>query len=73
MQRRKEHVAFSISEDAKEEILRDILNINVSQACQDTDIPIFLPKSLRRNQASLSAFYTIGLKRLFLTRNFHQY
>lgn len=56
MQRRKEHVAFSISEDAEEEILRDILNIDVSRACQDTDIPIFLPKSLRRNQTSLSAF-----------------
>ena len=56
MQRRKEHVAFSISEDAEEEILRDILNIDVSRACQDNDIPIFLPKSLRRNQTSLSAF-----------------
>ena len=41
MQRKKD-AAFSLLEIAKEEIFRDILNLNVSKSCQDisyTDIP----------------------------------
>ena len=38
-ERKKKHAAFSCLEVAKEEILRDILNLDVSKACQDTDIP----------------------------------
>ena len=37
--RKRKHAAFSISKVAKEEIFSDILNLNVSKACQDTDIP----------------------------------
>ena len=40
MQRKKEkHAAFSFSEVAKEEIFKDVLSLDVSKACQDTDIP----------------------------------
>ena len=35
---RKKYAVFSFSEVAKEEIFRDILNLDVSKACQDTDI-----------------------------------
>ena len=35
----KKHVAFSISKVAKEEIFREIWNLDFSKACQETDIP----------------------------------
>ena len=38
-ERKRKHAAFSFSEVAKEKILRDILNLDVSKASQDTDIP----------------------------------
>ena len=45
MQRKKKnHAAFSFSKEAKEEIFRDILNLDVSKACQDTDIPFKIIK-----------------------------
>ena len=37
-ERKKKYAVFSFSEVAKEEIFRDILNLDVSKACQDTDI-----------------------------------
>ena len=47
MQRKKKkHAAFSYSEVAKEEIFRDILNLDVSKACQDSDI---LSKVIKEN------------------------
>ena len=52
----------------KEEILNDILKLAVSNSCHDT--PIYLPKLLRRAQASLPAFGILGS---LLTPNFHQY
>ena len=33
----KKHAAFSFSEVAKEKIFRDILNLDIFKACQDTD------------------------------------
>ena len=38
-ERKKKHAAFPFLEVAKEEILRNILNLDVSKACQDTDFP----------------------------------
>ena len=35
----KKHAAFSFLEVAKEEIFRDILNLDISKTCQTTDIP----------------------------------
>ena len=40
----KKHAAFSFSEVAKEKIFRDILNLDIFKACQDTDIPCKLIK-----------------------------
>ena len=37
-ERKEKHTTFSFSEVAKEEIFRDILNLDVSKACQDTNI-----------------------------------
>ena len=44
IQRKKKHAAFSFSEVAKEKIFRDILNLDIFKACQDTDIPCKLIK-----------------------------
>ena len=38
-ERKKKYAAFSFSKVAKEEIFRKILNLYVSKACRDTDIP----------------------------------
>ena len=38
-ERKKKHAAFSFSKVAKEKILRDVLNPDVSKACQDTNFP----------------------------------
>ena len=37
--RKKKHAGFSFSKVAKDEIFREILNLDVSKACEDTDIP----------------------------------
>ena len=37
-ERKEKHATFLFKEVAKEKIFRDILNIDVSKACQDTDI-----------------------------------
>ena len=52
-ERKKKHAAFSFSEVAKEEILRDILNLDVSKACQDTDIP---SKIIKENADIFASF-----------------
>ena len=59
-ERKKEHAAFLISQVAKEEIFRDIFNIDVSKACQDTDIPSKIIKENADSFASLlhSSFNT---------------
>ena len=38
-ERKEKHAAFSFSKVAKEKILRDVLNPDVSKACQDTNFP----------------------------------
>ena len=38
-ERKKKHAAFWFSKVAKEKILRDVLNPDVSKACQDTNFP----------------------------------
>ena len=43
-ERKKKHATFSISNVAKEKIFRDILKLDVSKACQDTDIPSVIIK-----------------------------
>ena len=54
MQRKKKnHAAFSFSKEAKEEIFRDILNLDVSKACQDTDIP---SKIIKENADIFASF-----------------
>ena len=67
-ERKKKHAAFPFLEVAKEEILGNILNLDVSKACQDTDFP---SKIIKENQTSLPAFYTIVLIHMLLTQNFH--
>ena len=37
-ERKKKHADFSFSKVAKEEKFRDILNLDVSKACQDTNL-----------------------------------
>ena len=69
-ERKKKHAAFSFLKVAKEEIFREILNLDVSKACKTL---IFLPKSLRRTQTSLPDFYILVLISLSLTLNFHQF
>ena len=59
MQKRKKKHATSFLEVAKEEILRDILNLDVSKACQDTNIP---SKIIKEKQTSFPAFYTLFLR-----------
>ena len=68
--REKKHAALSFSKKAKEEIIRDILNLDVSKACQNTDIP---SKIIKENANIFASFYTLVLTRLSLTRNFHQF
>ena len=68
--REKKHAALSFSKKAKEEIIRDILNLDVSKACQNTDIP---SKIIKENVDIFASFYTLVLTRLSLTRNFHQF
>ena len=51
--KKKKHAAFSFSEVAKEEIFRDVLNLDVSKACQDTDIP---SKIIKGNTDIFSSF-----------------
>ena len=50
---KKKHAAFSISKLAKEEIFREILNLDVSKACQDTDIP---SKIIKENADIFASF-----------------
>ena len=68
--REKKHAALSFSKKAKEEIIRDILNLDFSKACQNTDIP---SKIIKENADIFASFYTLVLTRLSLTRNFHQF
>ena len=49
----KKHAAFSFSEVSKEEIIRDILNLDFSKACQDTDIR---SKIIRENADIFASF-----------------
>ena len=49
----KEKYAFSFSLVAKEEIFRDILNLDVSKSCQDTDI---LSKNNKENAVVFASF-----------------
>ena len=52
-ERKKKHAVFSFSEVAKEEIFRDILNLDVSKACQNTDIP---SKIIKENADIFASF-----------------
>ena len=52
-ERKKKHAAFLFSEVAKEKIFRDILNLDVSKACQDTDIP---SKIIKENADIFASF-----------------
>ena len=52
-ERKKKHAAFSFSKVAKEEIFREILNLDVSKACQDTDIP---SKTIKENADIFASF-----------------
>ena len=52
-ERKKKHAAFSFSKVAKEEIFREILNLDVSKACQDTDIP---SKIIKENADIFASF-----------------
>ena len=52
-ERKKKHAAFSFSKVAKEEIFREILNLDVSKACQDTDIP---SKIIKENSDIFASF-----------------
>ena len=67
---RKIHAVILFSEVAKEEIFREILNLDVSKACQDTDI---LSKIIKGERRHLCQRFTLFLIRLLLTRNFHQF
>ena len=51
--REKKHAALSFSKKAKEEIIRDILNLDVSKACQNTDIP---SKIIKENADIFASF-----------------
>ena len=54
MQRKKKETCwFSFSKAAKEDIFRDILNIDVCKACQDTDIPF---KIIKENADIFASF-----------------
>ena len=68
--KQKKHAAFSFSEVAKEELFRDILNVDVSKGC--FKMPMFLPMSLRRTQTSLPVFYTLLLTLIFLFVSLNQ-
>ena len=52
-ERKKKHVAFSFSKVTKEEIFRAILNLDVSKAWQDTDIP---SKIIKENADIFASF-----------------
>ena len=56
-ERKMKHAAFSFSEVAKEEIFRDILNLDVSKACQDADIPFKIIKENADIFCQLFALY----------------
>ena len=43
-ERKEKHAAFLFKEVAKEKIFADILNLDVSKVCQDTDIPFKIIK-----------------------------
>ena len=53
--KKKKHAAFSFPEIAKEKILIDILNLDLSRACQDTDIP---SKIIKENVDIFASFNT---------------
>ena len=53
-ERKKKHSAFSFSKVAKEEIFKDILNLDVSKACQNTDIPF---KIIKENADIFATFF----------------
>ena len=67
---RKTHAVILFSKVAKEEIFREILNLDVSKACQGTDV---LSKIIKGERRHLCLFFTLFLIRLLLTRNFHQF
>ena len=52
-ERKKKHAVFSFSKVTKEEIFREILNLDVSKACQDTDIP---SKIIKENADIFASF-----------------
>ena len=53
-ERKKKHSAFSFSKVAKEEIFKDILKLDVSKACQNTDIPF---KIIKENADIFATFF----------------
>ena len=52
-ERKKKHASFSFSKVAKEEIFSEVLNLDVSKACQDTDIP---SKIIKENADIFTSF-----------------
>ena len=68
--RKKKYAAFSFSKEAEEEIFSDFLNLDISKACQDTDIP---SKIIKKNADIIASFHTLVLIRLPLARNFHRF
>ena len=52
-ERKRKHAAFSFSKVAMEEIFRDDLNLDVSKACQDTDVP---SKIIKENTDIIASF-----------------
>ena len=52
-ERKRKHATFSLSKEAKEEIFRDILKLDVSKTCQDTDIP---SKIIKENADIFASF-----------------
>ena len=70
MQRKKKNMLLFHFQVAKEEIFKDILNLDVSKECQDNNIS---SKVIRENANTFASLYTLVLIRLSLTRNFHQF
>ena len=52
-ERKRKHAAFSFSKVAMEEIFRDDLDLDVSKACQDTDVP---SKIIKENTDIFASF-----------------
>ena len=72
-ERKKKHATLSFSKVAKEEISREILNLDVSKACYDTDISF---KIIRENADIFASFLYASFNTcvcVSLTRNFHQF